>query len=83
MEALRASSMQMSLDDNAPTFGLVYQQWQPYREQLVSPEYGVEFFKRKHTKFEFFNQNYLLDETVIRELNRIYDQIIPAAPGAK
>jgi hypothetical protein len=70
------------VSDKDQVFNPVYADLSSYNDRLVSPEYGATVFTRKATEFEYVRQNYLIDESVVRRLNALYDETMSLAQAA-
>lgn len=72
-EAMAGDLMEVVIDDQAHMFDAVYNGLKEYLDCLVSAELGRTFFSQARVPFKFVRQDYLLNNEVISELNRLYD----------
>jgi hypothetical protein len=80
--AMREDVGEIAINDHAQVFDPVFEQMNAYRDRLMSRQYGEQFFYRVTKKSPYVQQNYLLDESVVRELLRLYEEVCVPPPVA-
>ncbi len=69
---LESDVASIPLDDRAAVFAPVMDAMMLFRDQFLNPAQQGDFFTRKVRRFDYVQQNYLLDGSAVRALRDIY-----------
>jgi hypothetical protein len=74
-DQLKTDIREVQFEESAQYLRPAWNAVSAYRDRLVSPEYGEEFFKQGASRIQYIGQNYLLRKDAADELFKLYNMI--------
>jgi len=74
--AMRSDLYSITIDERRSIFEIMYREQNSFKDRLINPTGGGDFFSYKPVEFQFVRQDYLLNRLAVETIIELYDNVM-------